>query len=557
MKILSRYFYYSLFLAVQGPPINCGTIPSKFGLAASKYSHQENTDVYFINLEAKTYKTIISIDKRIYHINYNPNDEHIYIYISSQLYKFPLADAIDNTITGNWNNYIIPTSTSEYIYYLAQFIDIYGNVIWSGEDSSNSKIAVSSLDGNHKSVVVTGERPLSLAVNPFNGKLYYYFEDGANPTHELIRRDQSGNNRELIMNGVHISFSMDYSTGTLWVTNNENKVFTIDSSDNLQEIGENSKIRGKLAGIGQDKTKIYFSDIFDPNIYSILKNDVSVSEKVVSLSKSIGTLTIYDSETQPLQASPQPPCYNQNPGKCSNGICVPTSSSTSTCLCDIGETCSSATNDPHILVHVEGISLPLCFDIEGKDGDVISLFQHQSSRSELRAQLRGDQYFKTFYFTTEGNQLFFTTTKVIINGEVVSKWPTTRPKHINLPKLQIKSLGTTKFDIEHSKWTIRIEYVQKFLPYLNIYLIKLNEDGNIFEGMIGSIYSQNFTLSLNPQTNSRSIITAKHKVLPLDYRHIQAVKSIKSDIECWMTSSKDEGLYVQPSIEYLLPCMTC
>ena len=39
----------------------------------------------------------------------------------------------------------------------------------------------------------------------------------------------------------------------------------------------------------------------------------------------------------------------------------------------------SADNDPHFVVQVSGIKLPLCFDIHGKHGDVFSLIRDETS----------------------------------------------------------------------------------------------------------------------------------------------------------------------------------
>ena len=57
---------------------------------------------------------------------------------------------------------------------------------------------------------------------------------------------------------------------------------------------------------------------------------------------------------------------------------------------------STVDNDPHFVVQVSGIALPLCFDIHGEDGDVFSLIRDDKS-GQLRLTLS-----KIFYIYQTG-----------------------------------------------------------------------------------------------------------------------------------------------------------
>ena len=43
-----------------------------------------------------------------------------------------------------------------------------------------------------------------------------------------------------------------------------------------------------------------------------------------------------------------------------------------------GSGADSGTGDPHMLVHVPGLDLPVCFDYMGKNGDVVSMIEDRT-----------------------------------------------------------------------------------------------------------------------------------------------------------------------------------
>jgi len=193
--------------------------------------------VYWANLDGSGYERIISEAGGTYDIDIDPIAEKIYyIRASGSLYIYRAELDGSNVQDVTPSGYGAVTAGSEKIaldpfagkiYYvdsatsiLLKRANLDGTSVETLKTNSqpiyeialdlenekmywsdgNSMTYVSDLDGNGQTTVLTGSAPFYMAIDPFEEKLYWTYEFGAQD--QIIRADLDGSNQETLMQGT-------------------------------------------------------------------------------------------------------------------------------------------------------------------------------------------------------------------------------------------------------------------------------------------------------------------------------------------------------------------
>jgi len=218
---------------------------------------------------------------------------------------------------------------------------------------------------------------------------------------------------------------------------------------------------------------------------------------------------------------------------------------------------NGADSDPHVAVRLPNSKLdrPICYDLDGKDGEVLSLYEFKQGETELtvsgqlvaspRSHNHGATYFGKFIFTTDVNEVEITPTTIVVrriadNSTQTFPWrrnvlrshPTffaDEAQNFTVEHWQRKVVKVTIGDsiFEVKKNYLRYGREKKDFYFLGIYLV--GHKSETFGGLIGEIVGNDAFYRKE----------GRHNMIVFDGKSIEVIDKNQNDLlnnrifRCW------------------------